>query len=179
MTKHKLVPTYPFAFTNFPKLKEILKNIPLYRNSGANTLMIDDSIDFWKKTFTSYCHDVNRATVKVFIATHFNLDKTEKIMRNHIKKTGVKNIRKHIENVVLAAHLQVKKDSQSTGCSPSWHTPKPSDTDYKKPDETNLVPPPSFAQLVEDDINWDMFNWNLLSELDKDALLRKKILREL
>ena len=140
---------------------------------------IDDSIDFWKKTFTSYCHDVNRATVKVFIATHFNLDKTEKIMRNHIKNTGVKNIRRHIENVVLAAQLQLKKDSQSTGCSPSWNTPKPSDTDYKKPDETNLVPPPSFAQLGEDDINWDMFNWNLLSELDKDALLRKKILREL
>ena len=140
---------------------------------------IDDSIDFWKKTFTSYCHDVNRATVKVFIATHFNLDKTEKIMRPHILKTGVKNIRKHIETVVLAAHLQLKKDSQSTGCSPSWNTPKPSDTDYKKPDETNLVSPPSFAQLGGDDINWDMFNWNLLSELDKDALFRKKILREL
>ena len=140
---------------------------------------IDDSIDFWKKTFTSYCHDVNRATVKVFIATHFNLDKTEKIMRNHIKKTGVKNIPKHIKNVVLAAHLQLKKDSQPTGCSPSWNTPKPADTDYKKPDETNLVPPPSFAQLGCDDINWDMFNWNLLSELDKDALIFKEMVRDL
>ena len=100
-------------------------------------------------------------------------------MRNYIKKTGVKNIPKHIKNVVLAAHLQLKQDSQPTGCSPSWNTPKPSDTDYKKPDETNLVPPPSFAQLGCDDINWDMFNWNLLSELDKDALIFKEMVRDL
>lgn len=134
---------------------------------------IDNSIDFWKKTFTNYCHDVNRSTVKVFIATHFNLDKTEKIMRNHIKKTGVKNIQKHIKNVVLAAHLQLKKNSQPTGCAPSWNTPKPSDTDYKKPDETGLVLPPTPAQLGGDGINWDMVNWNLLTELDKEEILRK------
>lgn len=135
---------------------------------------IDDSIDFWKKTFTHYCHDVNRATVKVFIATHFNLDKTEKIMRNHIKKTGAKNIQKHIKNVVLAAHFQLKKNSPpTTGCPPSWKPPKPTDTDYKKSDETNLAPPPSFAQLGGDGINWDMVNWDLLTELDKEEILRK------
>ncbi|MBO4779857.1 MAG: hypothetical protein J5497_04380, partial [Selenomonadaceae bacterium] len=134
---------------------------------------IDNSIDFWKKTFTNYCHDVNRATVKVFIATHFNLDKTEKIMRNHIKKTGVKHIQKHIKNVVLAAHLQLKKNSQPNGCAPSWNTPKPSDTDYKKPDETDLVLPPTPAQLGGDGINWDMVNWDLLTELDKEEILRK------
>ena len=140
---------------------------------------IDDSIDFWKKTFTNYCHDVNRATVKTFILSHFDFSKTEKIMHDHIKNTGIKNIRKHIENVVRAAHQQIKNDIHPSTSSSSWKPPKTSETDYKKSDETELVPPPSFAQLGGDDINWDMFNWNLLSELDKDALIRKKILREL
>ena len=46
---------------------------------------IDQSIDFWQKTFTVYCHDVNRATVRVFISTHGNFEKTESIMHNLIK----------------------------------------------------------------------------------------------
>ena len=55
--------------------------------------------------------------------------------------------------------------------------PKSSETDYQKSDQTSLVS----AQLVklgDEEINWDV-NWNLLSELDKDELRHKKILREL
>ena len=140
---------------------------------------IDDSIDFWKKTFTSYCHDVNRATVKVFIATHGNCQQTENIMRPHILRTGVKNIHKYVKNVIRAAQHQIKNDIHPDTSSSSWEPPKPADTDYRQPDVTDLVPPPSFAQLGGDDINWDMFNWNLLSELDKDALIFKEMVRDL
>ena len=99
---------------------------------------IDDSIDFWKKTFTNYCHDVNRATAKVFIATHGNLQKTEKIMRTHILRTGVKNIHKHVKNVIRAAQHQVKNDLHPDTSASSWEPPKPADTDYRHPDVTDL-----------------------------------------
>ena len=101
--------------------------------------------------------------------------KLKKIMRNNIKKTGVKNIQKYIKNVVLAAHLQLKKNSQPTGCgcSTSWEPPKPSDTDFKKPDQTGLVLPPTPAHLGGEGINWDMVNWDLLTDLDKEEILRK------
>ena len=140
---------------------------------------IDDSIDFWKETFTNYCHDVNRATAKVFIATHGNFQQTEKIMRPHILKTGVPNIHKHIKNVIRAAQCQIKNDLHPATSSPSWKPPKTSDTDYRKPDETNLVPPSSFAQLDCDSINWDMINWNLLSNLAKDEILHKLAMRDI
>lgn len=132
---------------------------------------IDDSIDFWKNTFTNYCHDANRASVKVFIATHGNFDKTCRIMHDIIKNTGVKNVEKHIADSIRSAKHQFKTHSHPELPPPSWNPPKPADTDYKKPDETNLVPPP--AQLGGDGINWDMVNWDLLSELDKEAILRK------
>ena len=139
---------------------------------------IDDSIDFWKNQFTDYCHDLNRNTVKVFIATHGNLDKTFQIMHSLIKNTGVKNIEKHIAETIRSAKLQLKNHSQPIARQPSWKPPKPSETDYQKSDETPLVA----AQVVKlggDDINWNMINWNLLSELDKDELRHRKILREL
>ena len=137
---------------------------------------IDDSINQWQKTFTSYCHDVNRATVRVFIATHGDFNKTTNIMREFIQKTGVADVENHISKVIKSASKQFKSNSQPQILPYSWKTPKPSDTDYKKSDETSIVP----LQLSSvPDINWDMINWDLLSEIEKDAIRIKKIVREL
>ena len=137
---------------------------------------IDQAIDFWQKTFTAYCHDVNRATVRVFIATHGNFDETLQIMNNLIKSTGVNDVEKHITEVIRSAKLQFKKNSQPQCLPQSWKTPKPTDTDYKKTDETGIVP----LQLSKvPDVDWNLINWDLLSELDKDELQHQKLLRSL
>ena len=137
---------------------------------------VDSSIDFWQKTFSAYCHDVNRATIRVFLATHGNYKQTEKIMHNFIEKIGINNVNKYISNVIHAAILQHTKNSQPNMPPPSWKHPKPSDTDYKETDELGVVP----LQLSNvPDINWDMINWDLLSELEKDEIRHKKMIREL
>ena len=137
---------------------------------------IDQSIDFWQKTFTAYCHDVNRATVRVFIATHGNFDKTLQIMNNLVKNTGVKDVEKHITEVIRSAKLQFKRNSQPQCFPNSWKTPKPSDTNYKQRDSSGIVP----LQLSNvPDINWNMINWELLSQIAKDEIQHKKIFREL
>ena len=137
---------------------------------------IDQSIDFWQKTFTSYCHDVNRATVRVFIATHGNFEKTKSIMYNLIKSTGVNDVEKHIGDVIKAAKLQFKKNIQPQRLPPSWKIPKPSDTNYQQPDETCTVP----LQLSKvSDVDWNLINWDLLSELEKDEIRHKQISRDL
>ena len=104
MMRHRLVPIYPFSFTNFlEKDTEKYSAVPkFWRNH------IDDSIDFWKKQFTDYCHDLNRNTLKVFISTHGDFDKTFHIMHSLIQNTGVKNIEKHIAETVRSAKLQLK-----------------------------------------------------------------------
>lgn len=137
---------------------------------------IDQSIDHWQKTFTGYCHDVNRATVRVFIATHGNLEKTESIMHHLIINTGVNDVSKHIIDVIRAAERQFKKNSQPQRLPQSWKTPKPSDTNYRQPDETGIVP----LQLSKvPDVDWNLINWDLLSELDKDELRHQKLLRSI
>lgn len=139
---------------------------------------IDDSIDFWKKTFTNYCHDANRATVKVFIATHGNFEKTYNIMHDIIKNTGVKNVEKHIADSIRSANRQLKTHSRPEPPPPSWKPPKPEQTNYQQPEETGMVS----AQLVSldfDGINWDMVNWDLLTNIAKDELLHKLAMRDL
>ena len=137
---------------------------------------IDQSIDHWQKIFTKYCHDVNRATIRVFIATHGNFKKTESIMHNLIKSTGVNDIEKHIVDVIKAAKLQFKHNSIPNNLSPSWKPLKPEETDYKKADESGIVP----LQLSNiPDINWEIINWDLLSQLEKDEIQHKKIFREI
>ena len=138
---------------------------------------IDDSIEQWQKTFQRYCHDVNKMTVRIFLATNCDFDKTAKIMSKCIKNCGVKNVEQHIENIILAAHKQFQKNTSPVIASArTWKSPKPSETDYRQPEQTGIVP----LQLSKvSDVNWDMVNWNLLSELDKDELLHKKIIREL
>lgn len=138
---------------------------------------IDGSIEHWQKTFQRYCHDVNKMTVRIFLANNCDFDKTAKIMGKCIKNCGVKNIEQYIQNVILAAYQQFKKNTKpdfAPVCD--WKSPKPSATDYKQPDETGIVP----LQLSNvPDINWEMVNWDLLTELDKDEIRHKKVMREL
>ena len=137
---------------------------------------IDSSIENWKKTFTAYCHDFNRAIVRVFIATHGNFDKTEQILKPFFPYLNVNNHRDYIKSVISAALLQFKKNIHPQTSPPPWKPPKPENTDYSKPDESGIIP----LQLSKvPDINWDMINWDLLSELDKDELQHKQIFREL
>ena len=137
---------------------------------------INSSIDFWQKTFSTYCHDVNRATIRVFLASHGNYQQTEKIMHDFIKKTGTDNVQKYVANVIHAAILQHKENFQPTTSPPSWKKPKPNDTDYSKPDELGVVP----LQLSKiPDIDWNIINWDLLSEFEKDEIRHKKMILEL
>ena len=80
------------------------------------------------------------------------------------------NTHKYISNVIHAACLQHKENYHPTTPPPSWKPPKPSDTDYSKPDELGIVP----LQLSRvPDIDWDMINWDLLSEIEKDEIREK------
>ena len=131
---------------------------------------VDSSILNWQKIFYDYCHDVNRATIRVFLASHGNYQQTEKIMHDFIKKIGINNAHKYVANVIHAANLQHKDNFQPTTSPPSWKKPKPEDTNYSKPDELGIVP----LQLSRiPDINWDMINWDLLPELDKEEIRHK------
>ena len=131
---------------------------------------VDSSILNWQKIFSAYCHDVNRATIRVFLASHGNYRQTEKIMHDFIKKTGINDVHKYVANVIHAANLQHKENFQPTTSPPSWKPPKPNNTDYTKPDELGVVP----LQLSQvPDIDWNLINWDLLSKLDKDEIRHK------
>ena len=153
------------------RLNQLKKETTLY--TAVPTLWrehIDSSILYWQKIFSAYCHDVNRATLRVFLASHGNYRHTEKIMHDFIKKTSIDDVHKYIANIIHAANLQHKNNFQPTTSPPSWKKPKPSETDYSKPDELGVVP----LQLSHvPDINWDMINWDLLPELDKDEIREK------
>ena len=137
---------------------------------------VDSSILNWQKIFSDYCHDVNRATIHVFLATHGNYRQTEKIMHDFITKTGIEDVHKYVANVIHTANIQHKENFQPTILPPSWKPPKPSETDYTKPDELGVVP----LQLSRvPDIDWDLINWDLLSELEKDEIRHEKMIREL
>lgn len=131
---------------------------------------IDLEILKLQRTFTAYCHDLHRATVRTFIATKGDFNHTERILHNLILSTDIKDADKYIHDVIRAAIRQHKKNIQPSILPLSWKPPKPEETDYKKPDETGIVP----LQLSRvPDINWDMINWDLLPELDKDDIRHK------
>ena len=97
-------------------------------------------------------------------------------MLDFIKKTGINNTNKYISNTIHSANLQHKRNFQPNTSPPSWKTPKPADTDYTKPDELSVVP----LQLSRvPDIDWNLINWDLLSELEKDEIRHKKMIHEL
>ena len=166
---------YDFLRSQFNKLDkstEIYTSVPKFWQKH-----IDASILHWQKTFNRYCHDVNKMTVRIFLATNYDFDKTAKIMDKFIKNCGIKNVEQHITDVIISAQLQFKRNIKPDILPVrAWIPPKPSETDYKQPDETGIVP----LQLSNvPDVDWEMVNWNLLSELDKDEIRHKKILREL
>ena len=159
------------------QLKELEKETAIYTAiPKAWRKNIDRQIDKLQLTFSAYCHDLHRATVRTFIATKGDFNQTKRILHNLILSTDITDTDKYISEVIHAAILQHKKNIQPTIPPPSWIPPKSSDTDYSKPDETGLVP----LQLSQvPDINWDMINWDLLSELEKDEIRHKKMIREL
>ena len=153
------------------QLKELEKETALYiAIPKAWRKNIDRQIDKLQLTFSAYCHDLHRATVRVFLANKGDFNRTERILHNLILSTGIKDTDKYIHDVIRAAVRQHKKNIQPTIPPPSWKPPKPEETDYKKPDETGIVP----LQLSRvPDINWDMINWDLLSSLEKEEIHQK------
>ena len=82
----------------------------------------------------------------------------------------------YVKNVISSALSQFKSKSKPSNYSPSWQPPSFSNTDYQKSDDTGIIP----LQLSNvPDINWEMINWDLLSELDKDDIRHKQILHSL
>ena len=131
---------------------------------------IDLEILKLQRIFTAYCHDLHRASVRVFIATHGNFKQTVNIIHDIAKSVGIKDVEKLVTNVNYFSKLQFKKNIQPTIPPPSWKPPEPSETDYTKTDETGIVP----LQLSKvPDINWDMINWDFLPELEKDKRKRR------
>ena len=156
---------YRYLFQTLEKETELYTAVPtLWRE------YVDSSILNWQKNFSAFCHDVNRATVRVFLASHGNYRQTEKIMHDFITKTGIEDVHKYVANVIHTANLQHKGNFQPTTPPPSWKPPKPSETEYSKPDELGVVPL-RLSQVP--DIDWNFINWDLLSELDKDEIRDK------
>ena len=153
------------------QLKELEKETALYTAiPKAWRKRIDLEILKLQKIFSAYCHDLNRATIRTFIATKGDFNRTERILHNLILSTDVKDVDQYIRDVIHAASLQHKKNIQPFIPPSSWKPPKPEETDYKKPDETGIVP----LQLSRvPDINWDMINWDLLSQLERDEIRHK------
>lgn len=138
---------------------------------------VDVKIRLLKNIFQSYCHDLNRAIVRVYIANKGNMDKTEQIVKPLLESVGVGSSYYHVMQVIGAAKKQRRTQERPQEMkTSSWTMPKPSSTNYSQADETTAVR----IQLGEvEGVNWEMINWDLLSELDKDELRQKKILREL
>ena len=91
-------------------------------------------------------------------------------MHDIAKSAGIKDVEKLVTNVNYFSKLQLKKNIQPTIPPPSWKPPEPSETDYSKPDETGIVP----LQLSRvPDINWDLINWDLLSEPEREEINKK------
>lgn len=87
-----------------------------------------------------------------------------------IQNIGVKNTEQLISLAIYFSRLQFQKNIQPTIPKPSWKPPKSSETDYKQPDETGIVP----LQLsYVPNIDWNLINWDLLDELTKDEIRHK------
>ena len=141
---------------------------------------IDVEIDKLQKLFTKYCHDVNRMTAKIFIATNKDLNKTETLMHDYIKNAGIKSkdIHKYTVCVIKSARKQLKNNIKPEIPPPSWKYVHPSNTDYQKPDQTGLVSV-KLVDLSGNDIDWDMINWDLISDFKKDEIETKEMLRDI
>lgn len=137
---------------------------------------LDTDIENLQEHFTRYRHAVHRLTAKTFIVTNGNINKTAKIMESSLKNIGITDINVYIRQVMKAARTQISRDTHPEPVPQSWKPPSTSDTDYRQDDESDVVQ----LRLAEvPAIDWNMINWNLLSEIDKDSLRQKQLLREI
>lgn len=172
--KLKLSSDYDFLSQKFQHLQDTSKlytQIPPFWRKN-----IDSSIENWKKTCTSYWHDLHRATVRVFIATHGNLNKTVAILQPLLDNFPIAYPKKYVQKIIDSAIRQFKSHSKPSDYPPSWKPPKPEDTDYSKADESGIV---SLQLSKVPNIDWNLINWDLLSELDKDEIRHNQIFRDL
>ena len=138
----------------------------------------DSQIDALKQTFTQYCHEVNRLTVKVFVSNNGNFDETKKFMHTYLKNINVKDTKKYISGVIRAAKIQLKRNESPSFSPPSWHHPKPSQTNYKE-NPCQLAFPMLLPNIPDLGQDFSTINWDWLSEFDKDEIMIKKIIRDL
>ena len=172
--KLKALSDYDFLFQKFQHLQDNAKpytQIPPYWRKN-----IDSAIDNWQKFFNNYCHDLNRATVRVFIATHGNFDKTAKIMESLLENISIFNSKHYVKRVIASAIKQMHTRSKPSNFQLSWKPPSSSETDYTQADSSDVV---SLQLSNVPDINWDIIDWDLLSELDKDEIRHKQLLRSI
>ena len=172
--KLKAVSDYDRLLHQFHQLDDNAKpytQIPPYWRKN-----IDSAIENWQKFFINYCHDVNRATVRVFIATHGDFYKTAKIMEPLFENISVFHSQNYVEQVIDAAIKQFHSNFKPSNSQLSWKHPSPAETDFTQTDSSDVV---SLQLSKVPDINWDMINWSLLSEIEKDEIQHKKIFRSL
>ena len=153
------------------KLNKLEKDTALYTAiPKAWRKDIDRKIEKLQPTFSAYCRDLHRATVRVFLASHGDFKRTKTILQNLILSTNVNDVDQYIRDVIHSAIQQHNKNIHPNIPQPSWKPSKPSETDYSKPDETGIV---SLQLSRVPDINWDMINWDLLSSLEKEEIRHK------
>lgn len=154
-------------YRKFHKLNEATK---LYTSAPrAWREKIDAEISRLQAEFTQYCHDVNRMTFKVFLATNGDFNKTAEIMVCHLTHIGINDTPTYVRNVLEAAKHQFKLNLVPKVSSPSWKPPKPSQTDY------TLFPKSVSVELdspVLQNFDWDSVNLPLLNKVDHRAHIR-------
>ncbi len=154
-------------FRKFYKLDEATK---LYTSAPkAWRQKIDAEISKLQVEFTQYCHDINRMTLKVFLATNGNFQKTAEIMVAHLEYIGVHDVQNHVRNVLEAAKRQFKLHLVPQIPSPSWKPPKTSQTDYSQISQSTSV---ELDSPVLRNFDWNSINWELLHKLERHPLGR-------
>lgn len=154
-------------FRKFHKLDEATK---LYTSApNAWREKIDTEVLKLQTAFTQYCHDVNRMTLKVFLASNGDFQKTIEIMVFYFTSIGINDIQVHIRNVLEAARRQFKHNLIPTVPSPSWKPPKPSQTDYTQISDSSSVE--IHISLLQK-FDWTTVNGNLLNKIDTHDINR-------
>ena len=125
---------------------------------------IDAEISKLQAEFIQYCHDVNRMTLKVFLATNGNFQKTAEIMVAHFEFIGINDVQNHVRNVLEATKRQFKHNLFPSISEPSWNIPKPSQTDYSQIFQQTLLE--SDSPLLQN-FDWNSVNWDLLQKIER------------
>jgi hypothetical protein len=133
---------------------------------------VNDSIGYWQSTFQNYCHDINRVTAKVFVATGFDYKKTMTIMDEFIENIGVKNKEKYVSDVISSVIQQFKNgNSPVLKIHRDWKIPEPAETDYRKEEVTGIVAT-RISQVM--DLNLKDVSLRLLAKVEEKELKYKK-----